>query len=285
MQMSARVAAPLALALLASAAAAQTVVVPNALATLEGNAQNAFPFGITVGHPATQRYQQVYAASQFAGIAASQQITEIRFRPNAGATFDPWSNTMNVEVRLSTTAAAPDALSATFAENIGAGETLVYAGPLTISTAQTGPALPGPMDFDMVIVLQTPFAYDAAAGNLLLDIVRDGFTPQTNKFLDSHGESGDGVSRVHAPSATAVTGSADTVGLPTQFVFESGGACYANCDASTAPPILNVADFTCFLQRFAAGDPYANCDESSAPPVLNVADFTCFLQRFAAGCP
>jgi cytochrome c len=60
---------------------------------------------------------------------------------------------------------------------------------------------------------------------------------------------------------------------------------YANCDASTAAPVLNVADFTCFLQRFAAGDGYANCDQSTNPPVLNVADFTCFLQRFASGCP
>jgi murein tripeptide amidase MpaA len=64
-----------------------------------------------------------------------------------------------------------------------------------------------------------------------------------------------------------------------------GQACYANCDASTAAPVLNVADFTCFLLRFAAADPYANCDNSTAAPVLNVADFTCYLQRFAAGCP
>ena len=62
-------------------------------------------------------------------------------------------------------------------------------------------------------------------------------------------------------------------------------ACYPNCDASLTPPVLNVADFTCFLQHFAGGDPYANCDASTAPPVLNVADFTCFLQRFAGGCP
>jgi hypothetical protein len=63
------------------------------------------------------------------------------------------------------------------------------------------------------------------------------------------------------------------------------GACYANCDASTAAPALNVADFTCFLQRYAAGELYANCDLSTAAPLLNVADFTCFLQRYAAGCP
>jgi subtilisin-like proprotein convertase family protein len=60
--------------------------------------------------------------------------------------------------------------------------------------------------------------------------------------------------------------------------------CYANCDGSVVPPILNVGDFTCFLQRFAAGDPWANCDGSVQPPVLNVGDFTCFLQKYAAGC-
>jgi hypothetical protein len=65
----------------------------------------------------------------------------------------------------------------------------------------------------------------------------------------------------------------------------TGGVCYANCDESTTPPVLNVADFSCFLQRFAAGDSYANCDLSTTPPVLNVADFGCFLQAFAAGCP
>jgi hypothetical protein len=62
-------------------------------------------------------------------------------------------------------------------------------------------------------------------------------------------------------------------------------ACYANCDASTLPPLLNVSDFVCFLLRYSAGDPYANCDSSTIPPVLNVADFVCFQQQFAAGCP
>jgi hypothetical protein len=65
----------------------------------------------------------------------------------------------------------------------------------------------------------------------------------------------------------------------------AGSSCYANCDNSTTAPVLNVGDFTCFLQRFAAGESYANCDNSTTPPVLNVGDFTCFLQSFAAGCP
>jgi hypothetical protein len=64
----------------------------------------------------------------------------------------------------------------------------------------------------------------------------------------------------------------------------TGPTCYANCDNSTTVPFLNVADFGCFLGKFAAGDAYANCDGSTIVPVLNVADFGCFLTKFAAGC-
>jgi hypothetical protein len=85
-----------------------------------------------------------------------------------------------------------------------------------------------------------------------------------------------------AYSQWARTGMSTPVAMDTATI---NLACYANCDNSTTPPVLNVADFTCFLQKFAIADPYANCDGSTAAPVLNVADFTCFLQKFAAGCP
>jgi hypothetical protein len=70
-------------------------------------------------------------------------------------------------------------------------------------------------------------------------------------------------------------------------------SCYANCDGSTTPPVLNVEDFSCFINEFAAAQAlphqqqlahYANCDQSTTPPVLNVEDFTCFINRFAQGC-
>jgi trimeric autotransporter adhesin len=76
-----------------------------------------------------------------------------------------------------------------------------------------------------------------------------------------------------------------TQGLATPYLARLAPACYANCDCSATQPLANVADFTCFLQKYAAGDPYANCDGSTAQPTLNVADFTCFLQKYAAGCP
>jgi trimeric autotransporter adhesin len=70
--------------------------------------------------------------------------------------------------------------------------------------------------------------------------------------------------------------------------------CYANCDGSSAAPILNVGDFLCYISEFAAAtslphvqqvDHYANCDASTTAPALNVDDFTCFMNQFAAGCP
>jgi hypothetical protein len=78
------------------------------------------------------------------------------------------------------------------------------------------------------------------------------------------------------------TGFADIRGMA--MLNAAPPACYANCDGSTAAPVLNVQDFTCFLTRYASGDAYANCDGSTAAPVLNVQDFSCFLQRYASGC-
>ena len=61
--------------------------------------------------------------------------------------------------------------------------------------------------------------------------------------------------------------------------------CGANCDNSTVAPVLNVNDFNCFLNLFAAGAAYGNCDNSNMPPILNVSDFVCFMNKYAAGCP
>jgi hypothetical protein len=82
--------------------------------------------------------------------------------------------------------------------------------------------------------------------------------------------------------SSSAPGPADSAIIRAKF---PAPVCYANCDGSTTPPVLNVGDFTCFLQKFAAGAAYANCDGSTQPPVLNVGDFTCFLQKYAAGCP
>lgn len=90
---------------------------------------------------------------------------------------------------------------------------------------------------------------------------------------------------VSANGGVIVGTGTDPQGGTQAFIARVPAFCYANCDGSTAVPVLNVNDFTCFLTRFAAGDAYTNCDRSTTPPVVNVVDFACFLTAFAAGCP
>ena len=73
--------------------------------------------------------------------------------------------------------------------------------------------------------------------------------------------------------------------LANPTIYPALPACYANCDNSTLAPVLNVNDFSCFINRYAAGHVYANCDNSTNAPILNVNDFSCYLNRYAAGCP
>lgn len=61
--------------------------------------------------------------------------------------------------------------------------------------------------------------------------------------------------------------------------------CYADCDISTGPGVLDIFDWLCFVDRFNAGLPYAcDCDESTGPGACDIFDFLCFGNAFAAGC-
>ena len=55
--------------------------------------------------------------------------------------------------------------------------------------------------------------------------------------------------------------------------------CFADCDCNVT---LDLFDFLCFQNSFAAGDAYADCDGSG---VLDFFDFLCFQNAFAVGCP
>ena len=92
-------------------------------------------------------------------------------------------------------------------------------------------------------------------------------------FNDGRGPSLFAAGTFSSAGGGATAGLAQWVGCPN---------CYANCDNSTRSPKLNVLDFICFLNRFAAQDPYANCNVDAT---IDISDFMCFLSKFAAGCP
>jgi hypothetical protein len=196
-----------------------TVVVPNSARTTEGDTNNSFPFNIGIIGIPSQRYQQVYAASQFGGLpSGGGLITQIIFRPDA--TFgNAFTSTLpDIQLDLSTTSAPDDGLSTTFANNVGANDTVVFArGPLTLSSGFTGPP-GGPKAFDIIITLTTPFFYNPAMGNLLLDVRNFGGGSTT--VFDAVSPLGDGVSRVFsALNVNEPTGITDSAGLVTGFII------------------------------------------------------------------
>jgi hypothetical protein len=145
------------------------------------------------------RLQEVYAASHFP--PQPIVITEIRFRRDSLQA--PFSATIpNLQLNLSTTTKAPDTLSGVFASNIGNDDTIVFSGTLTINSSGSGPP-GGPNPFDIVVPLSTPFSYDPAAGNLLVDVRN--FSGITVSFVDQSNDSNDSASRVFGPGANAAT--------------------------------------------------------------------------------
>jgi hypothetical protein len=206
------IASSVALLLCASFAGADAIVVPNTLATVEGNDSNFGPFFNN-----SVRYQQVYSASQFSSSAGPLQITEIAFRPD-GSVTDPtlFLRFDSVEIDLSTTSRTAATLSTDFASNAGADIMTVFNSFVFLNAPITGPP-GGPKDFTVVFHLN-PFTYDPAAGNLLLDVrafesgggISAPFDAATNDPFTAH---------VDASSIGAVSGDVFNTGLVTQFQF------------------------------------------------------------------
>lgn len=213
--------------LLASPASAiVTIVVPSEQGAVEGDLPNSFPFDLdSFVASGSQRYQQVYDASDFPGPIT---IGAIWFRPDAGSGAAFSATISAIEVRLSTTSRTPTTLSATFADNVGADETVVYDGALPLSSSFEGPA-EGPKLFDIQIPLETSFSYDPGDGNLLLD-VRNFTGEGTTPFNAEAGSPAVGrvFSAVDGDVADATGVTSPGVGLVTLFVLPephaAGGA-------------------------------------------------------------
>ncbi len=217
------------LSIFAGTSRAADVIAPNVLATTQGDTGNLLP----LLSPQPIRYQQVYDHSQFASLAAGgEYITQIAFRVHSpGIAFT--ASISSFQVNLSTTSKAPEALSATFADNVGSDDTIVYpAASVNFSTSVSGP-VDGPQAFDLVITFTAPFHYDPSKGNLLVDIRNSSGTthdPANDQEIDAVSTGGDSVSRVYnlgdAAAATAgQTGSGfqmDTFGAVTRFVSTPG---------------------------------------------------------------
>ncbi len=130
-------------------------------------------------------------------------------------------------MNLSTTAKAPDALSPTFAANVGPDEKQVFSGPLQVDVVSSSSS-DEPQSFEIVINFQVPFLYNPAKGNLLVDIRNaQGGTqnPPLDQEIDASTAAHDAVSRAfnYGDANARIVGKiggtdeVDTLGLVTQF--------------------------------------------------------------------
>lgn len=120
------------------------------------NTKDQYPFGLTSSHTAAYlgEYQQVYASTLFSSPVVISQI--------AFATYFPYAGTANytLSVGLGVTPRTPGAPGNQFA----GGWTTVFSGSTVAHLTSTHD------DFDFLINFTTPYTYDPAQGNLLLDV-------------------------------------------------------------------------------------------------------------------
>ena len=115
---------------------------------------DCFPFGCAY----SGEYQQVYTHSVFPGPIT---ITGLEFFNTVFNNFATSMNSGNWTISLSTTGADWNTLSGTFALNIGGNNTQVFSGNLSQAWA---------FGDTLAIVLSSPFTYNPAGGNLLMDV-------------------------------------------------------------------------------------------------------------------
>lgn len=151
---------------------AQTQVIPAAYAAAEAASSTSNPWRNLV---TSTRVQYCYDASLFAPTGPGPiVITGIRWRANAATNSLTWTGGTfgHVVVDVSTCATDYLTVSGTFDANHGADRTNVRTGAVVVQPGfGNGTGVPGPWFVDLTF--DTPFLYDPAAGDFLIDIGTD----------------------------------------------------------------------------------------------------------------
>jgi hypothetical protein len=241
-----------AFALAAPASATLLTVVPNGFENMGGGFQGPAPLRFkNISGTGGSRTQQVYESQLFSNFAAPRAITGIDLRTFPGIApslfFGNAVSVSDIVIRLSTTQRGDEGntLSAIFADNVGADDTVVYSGALTLTTAANGNQPVSPFDYS--IVFQNPYIYDPSEGNLLLDVnIPSNATLTTAGFgfltFDTVNALNDGVySVVNGDNGDATSGNAGTSGAILRVHSEAAAVPEPGTLALFASGLLAVA--------------------------------------------
>jgi hypothetical protein len=274
-------------ALLCAPLHADNVLLPAQAGNVGGNGAYQLPM-----NSVPSSYMVVIGAPELSGrLPYGSRITGISWRRASYIAHSSWpqiqANFQSFDVYVASSTRPGGQLSTSNPmSNIGSNVVLARGGPLTVAPgAFSGGAIsPDSNLWGPTIQLSTPFTY--LGGDLLIMVRHTGNNAGAGSldWLPSAyaavGGQAIGIESYTQNSNWTTQGDAGF--LATELVYTGG--CYPNCDQTPAQPVLNIYDFICFMNRYAAGDDYANCDNSHVQPVLNVGDFSCFLNAFSAGC-
>lgn len=229
--------------------AQSSLTIPAPFATTEATSSSTYPWNYT-NTTGGMIIQQVYDSTNFtsASVNFPVLITRLRTRANTNATCAGRAYN-NATVSLSTAAVDHLAVTNSFAGNRGVDFAQVYQGPVTVQPIATGTT---PNAFYVDIVFTTPFRYDPAAGDLMVEITHDGtITGGTSASVDlaTTTTAPNLCSRVWSiTSATATTAASvqPELGMVIQLDYTPVTGLYAGFTASTtrgaSPLTVNFTD-------------------------------------------
>ena len=209
---------------------AQTVVSPVGSATLEGDANNVFPFGQNVA----RRYLQIHADLGSTPLV----ITKLNFRVNASGTNYAGTRTHDMEIYMGEALpTAQQVPNLNFDANYASPKVTVLPRQF-VTWGPTGQSVtPGPNPFNgtMEIVLATPYVYNGTAP-LIWEVAYFGNTTVGT------------VSNYDADASTSVTGTSTVTGTGcaatgatalmthTYTINDTAGTLLMNGTIAAAPP-------------------------------------------------
>jgi len=195
---------------------ADSIVVPNANATLEAGATSFIPFSTQA-----QTFQYLLAGSQFAAVPIGSQLTSIGWRRDGSEPTGPTAamTYTSYDILLSTSLNPIGSLSSTFTDNVGPDVTTVRSGAFTLSAnALTGGAMPNPF---YSIAFTTPYTY--LGGNLLIELRHSATAADAGGIIRVDANLLDSLADSVLDTASGPT--AHTFNYPiTQFTFENATA-------------------------------------------------------------
>jgi len=222
-----------------------SVCTPNALATTEG--VNGL---LNLGSPSTVQF--IVPASQLSTVDVGSAITGISFRNSSSGGGDSFptsaSNYTRFDVSIAPTSVAPNAMSNTFASNIGPGEIVVRDGPLAAPQyafpASGEPSVPS--EFAWFIPFDRAFIYQG--GNICVTIRTQGALPG-NTFFDTDTDTPSARSGMKLSGAGPDALVADTTwgGFVTRFAFTARAFCPWDLNNDG---LVTDDDFVLFLSAY-----------------------------------